>query len=61
MIYKVVLVSAAQQSESVIHTHLPILFRFFPHIGHYRVLRSIPWEMLPATFLVLASKLLYIQ
>ena len=42
MIYSVVLVSGVQQSESVIHIHVSTLFfRFFSHIGHYRVLRRV--------------------
>ena len=41
-IYNVVLVSAVEQSESVIHIHVSTLFlRFFSHIGHYRVLSSL--------------------
>ena len=42
LIYNVVLVSAVQQSESVIHITISTLFRFFPHIGHYRVLSRVP-------------------
>ena len=44
LIYNVVLVSAVEQSESIIHIHISILFlfRFFPHIGHYRVLSTVP-------------------
>ena len=34
LIYNVVLVSAVQQSESVLYL---FFFRFFSHIGHYRV------------------------
>ena len=42
LIYSVVLVSAVEQSESVIHIHVSILFlRFFSHIDHYRVLSSL--------------------
>ena len=39
MIYNVVLVLGVQQSESVIHMHISssLFFRFFSHIGHYRV------------------------
>ena len=36
------LVSAVQQSESVIHYIYPLFFRFFSHIGHYRVLSRVP-------------------
>ena len=38
LIYNVVLVSAEKQSESLIH--ISIFFRFFSHIGHYRVLQA---------------------
>ena len=42
LIYNVVLVSAVEQSESVIHIHVSTLFlRFSSHIGHYRVLSSL--------------------
>ena len=41
MIYIVALVSAIQQSESVIHIHISTLFRHFSHIGHYRVPSSL--------------------
>ena len=49
MIYNVVLVSAEKQSESLIHIHISIFFRFFSHIGHYRVLQvscAIRWVLL---------------
>ena len=39
--YNVVLVSAVQQSETVIYT-FPLLFRFFSYIGHCRVLSKVP-------------------
>ena len=42
LIYKVVLVSGVQQSESVIHIYILIFFRFFPHLGHYRILSIVP-------------------
>ena len=42
LIYHIELVSALQQSESVIHTHISTLFRFYSHIGHYTVLNRIP-------------------
>ena len=42
LIYNIELVSALQQSESVIHTHISTLFRFYSHIGHYTVLNRIP-------------------
>jgi len=41
LIYKVMLVSAIQKSESVKHTYIHSL-KFFPNIGHYRVLSRIP-------------------
>ena len=37
MIYNIVSVSGVQHCESVIHINIPTLFRFFFHIGHYRV------------------------
>ena len=37
LIYKIVLVSGAQQSGSVIHIHISTLFRFFSHIGQIYV------------------------
>ena len=40
LIYNVVLVSAEKQSESLIHIHISIFFRFFSHISHYRVLQA---------------------
>ena len=37
------LVSGVQQSDSVIHIHISVLFlRFFSHIGYYRVLSRAP-------------------
>ena len=42
MIYDVVLVSAAQQSGSVIHIRISTLFQIISHIGHYRVLSRVP-------------------
>ena len=42
LIYNVVLVSAVQQSESVIHIYISALFfRFFCHIDHYRPLNRV--------------------
>ena len=38
MIYNAVLVSGIEQSELALHIHTSTLFRFFSHIGHYRVL-----------------------
>ena len=37
LIYNVVLVSAVQQIQSIIHIHISTLFRFYSHIGHYIV------------------------
>ena len=43
MIYSVVLASGVQQSESIIHIHIStLIFIFFSHIGHYRVLSGVP-------------------
>ena len=44
-IYNVVLISAVQQSESVIHIIYPLSFRVFSHIDHYRVLSRISCAM----------------
>ena len=41
LIYNVVLVSGAQQSDSVIHIYL-FFFRFFSIIGYYRILNIVP-------------------
>ena len=40
--YSVVLVSAVQQSESIIHINIFTFLRFFSHIGHYKILGRIP-------------------
>ena len=40
MIYNVVLVSGVQQSGSAIHIYF--FFRFFSHIGYYRLLSRVP-------------------
>ena len=42
LIYNVLLVSGIQQSESVIHMHIPTLLQILSHIGHYRVLSRVP-------------------
>ena len=43
MICYVVLVTGAQQSDSVIYIYIyPLFFRFFSHIGHFRVLSRVP-------------------
>ena len=39
--YSVMLVSAVQQSESVTCI-CPLFFRFFSHVGHYRVFSRLP-------------------
>ena len=57
LIYNVVLVSAVQQSESAKLYIYPRFFRFFSHIGHYRVLSRVPCAI-PQ---VLISYLFYIQ
>ena len=41
LIYNVVLVSAIQLSESVVHIHKSTLFRFHSHTGHYRGLSRV--------------------
>ena len=48
LIYTAVLVSAVQQSESIIHILYiyPLFFRFYSHIGHYRVLSRVPCAIL---------------
>ena len=42
LIYNVVLVLGIQQSDSVIYWHISIFFRFFSHIGYYRILSWVP-------------------
>lgn len=34
--------SAVQQSKPVIQIHIPTIFRFFSHVGHYMVLSRVP-------------------
>ena len=46
MIYNIVLVSAEEQSESVIHVQYIHSFRFFPCMGYYRVLSGVPCSTL---------------
>ena len=41
VIYKVVVISAVQQSDSVTHGH-PFSFRVSPHQGHRRILGGVP-------------------
>ena len=42
MFHNVVLVSAVQKSESVIHTHISTFFRWFSHRGYYKALSRVP-------------------
>ena len=42
LLYNVVLISAVQQSESVIRIHVSTVFRVFAYIGHYRILSRPP-------------------
>ena len=42
MLYNVVLVSAAQQSESALRTHMSSLFRISFPLGHHRALSRVP-------------------
>ena len=38
LVYKLVIISAVQQSESVLHMHThQFLFRFFPHMDCHRI------------------------
>ena len=37
------LVSAVEQSESVVHIHVSPLFGFPSHLGHHRTPRRVPW------------------
>lgn len=53
LIYNIVLVAAAQPSESIIHNAL--FFRCFSHIDHYRVLSSVPCAILYSTSLLLLT------
>ena len=55
--YSVVLLSGVQQSQSVLQIHLSILFRFFPHIGCYRILSRVPCAIQQ----VLVTHAFYIQ
>ena len=41
MIYNAVLVSGIEQSELALHIHTSTLFKFFSHMGHYRVLSRV--------------------
>ena len=42
MIYNVVLISGVQQSDSVIHIHIFILFQILSHIDYHRILNIVP-------------------
>ena len=42
LIHKVALLSDVQQSESLCINTFPLLFRFFSHLGHYRILSRVP-------------------
>ena len=42
MIYTLVLVSDVQRSDSAKHIHIFTLFKFFAHIGYYRILSRVP-------------------
>ena len=43
LICNVVVISAIQQSDSVIHIHIStFFFRFFSHLGYYRMLGGVP-------------------
>ena len=42
MIYSAVLVSGIQKIDSAMHMHIFMLFRFFSHIGYYRILSQFP-------------------
>ena len=36
------IISDVQQSDSVTHVHTPVVFRFFSHIGYYRLFGRVP-------------------
>ena len=57
MIYNVMLVSAVQQSESVIRIHISLFFRFPSNLGHHRALSRVPCAIQS----VLIRYLFYIQ
>ena len=57
LIYNVVLVSGVQQKVTQLYIYMyPLFFRFFSHIGHYRILGRVPC----AVQQVLISYLFYI-
>ena len=45
VIYNVVLISAVQQSDSVIHIHLSILFQILFPLGYHKILSRFPWAV----------------
>ena len=45
LIDNVVFISGIHQGKSVIHIHIFTVFRFFAHIGHYRVWSKVPCAM----------------
>ena len=42
MNYNVVIISAVQQSDSVLHIHTSILFQILSHIDYHRILVRVP-------------------
>ena len=38
LIFNVVIISAVQQSDSIIHIHTSVLFQVFPHTDRHRIL-----------------------
>ena len=45
MIYKVALVSGTTKVNQLYIYIYPLFFRFFSHIGHYKVLSSFPFTI----------------
>ena len=60
IIDNVVIISAVQQSDSVIDTHL-FFFRFFSHLDHHRILGRVPCSTVPfgQSFHIPQSEILY--
>ena len=56
LIYHVVLVSGVQQSDSAVHIHIYIPYRFFSHIGYHRILSRVPcaiqWVLVDCLFYI---------
>ena len=50
------LVSDVQQSDSVIHKHPSIFFKFFSHLGYYRILSRVFWAIYSRSLLVVNFK-----